>query len=153
MTNTILKSEGNKTTAARGDCVMPPETLTDSFDADRDLLQRVKNFICQRGYGPHRTLEIAVERGVVVVQGRVPTFYLRQIAVECVKRVAGVIHVIDRIEVGNDPRQPTENADDKRESLAAATLESVDLPDMARAAQDTHRPQIRNRHRLSSAKG
>lgn len=52
---------------------MPSDKLLNSVDADRDLLQRVKGFLHQRGYGPHRTLEIGVERGVVVVQGRVPT--------------------------------------------------------------------------------
>lgn len=29
----------------------------------------MKGFLYQQGYWPHRTLEISVERGVVVVQG------------------------------------------------------------------------------------
>lgn len=131
---------------------MPSDKLPDFAEAELDLLQRVKGFLYQRGYWPHRTLEISVERSVVVVQGRVPTFYLRQVAVECIKRVAGITQVVDLIEVADDPRQPNENADDIRESPDVATGHSVDLPDMVRTAQDTHRQHIRRRHRLSSAK-
>ena len=45
---------------------MTSEKLPDSAEADRFLLQRVKGCLHQRGYASHRTLEISVERGVVV---------------------------------------------------------------------------------------
>jgi osmotically-inducible protein OsmY len=48
-------------------------------------------------------LEISVERGVVLVQGTVATYYLRQIAIEYIKRVEGAIQVIDQIEVVDGP--------------------------------------------------
>lgn len=110
---------------------MPSDKLPDSAEADRDLLQRVKFLLHQRGYATHRSLEISAERSVVVVQGRLPTFYLRQIAVECIKRVTGVTQVIDRIEVGDDPRQLKDNADHQWKSPAIATRDCVDLPDLA----------------------
>lgn len=81
------------------------ETILDFTEADRSLLQRVKCFLYQRGYPPHRALEISVERGVVVVQGKVPTFYLRQVAVACIQRVAGVTRVVDLIEVSDVARR------------------------------------------------
>lgn len=77
-----------------------------SEEFDGDLLQRVTRFLHQKGYPPHLALEISIEQGVVVVQGRVPTFYLRQIAVECIKHVAGVARVIDLIKVEDRPGQP-----------------------------------------------
>lgn len=132
---------------------MPSDKLPDSAESDRDLLQRVKSFLHQRGYASHRSLEISAERSVVAVQGRLPTFYLRQIAVECIKRVAGVTQVIDLFEVSDDPRQPNDNADDQREHLVITTRHCVDFLDLARAAHVVHRPQIHNRHRLSSVKG
>jgi len=133
---------------------MMTDKLPDSAEADRGLLQRVKGFLHQRGYAPHRTLEISAERGVVVVQGRVPTFYLRQIAVECIKRVAGVTQVVDLIEVADDPRQrqPNDNSKDDQESSTVSTRNRVDVPDMARTAHDARRSYFRNRHLLSSAK-
>lgn len=132
---------------------MLSDELPDSFEADRALLQRVKLSLHQRGYASHRSLEISAERSVVVVQGRLPTFYLRQIAVECIKRVAGVTHVIDLIAVGDDPRQPQDHADHQPEFPVIATRDCVDLPDLTRAAHVVHRPQLRQRNRLSSVKG
>jgi osmotically-inducible protein OsmY len=70
-----------------------------SEEFDRDLLKRITNFLNQKGYVPLRSLEITVERGLVLVRGRVPTFYMRQIAIECIKRVAGVTQVVDLIDV------------------------------------------------------
>ena len=73
--------------------------LTHCEEFDCHLLDRVRAFLCQRGYAPLRTLTVAVERGVVVLQGVLPTYYLRQVALACSKRVAGVTAVIDHIEV------------------------------------------------------
>jgi hypothetical protein len=129
---------------------MPSDKLPDSAEADRDLLQRVKGYLYQRGYGPHRTLEISVERGVVVVQGRVPTFYLRQIAVECIKRVAGVTQVVDLIAVVDGPVQPqaTDSPVDEQEFPAVSTRHRADVLDMAGTAKVASRPYFRRRHLL-----
>ena len=55
--------------------------------------------LCRKGYPHHRTLKITTDQGTVTVQGTVPTYYLRQVAIECIKRVTGVVKVIDRIQV------------------------------------------------------
>lgn len=78
---------------------MSLEEMSDCDEADRELLQQVKSSLHHLGYRSIRTLEIQIERGTAVLQGRVPTVYLRQIAVECVKRVTGVTQIIDRIDV------------------------------------------------------
>ncbi len=134
---------------------MTSDKLPDSAEADRCLLLRVKGFLHQRGYGPHRTLEISVERGVVVVQGQLPTFYLRQVAVESFKRVAGVTQVIDRIEVVYLPDDCTVNdcAADETKASTISTEHRVDLTDVARAAQDAPRSHFRRCQLLSSATG
>ncbi len=134
---------------------MTSDKLPDSAEADRDLLQRVKGFLHQRGYAPHRTLEISVERDEVVVQGRVPTFYLRQIAVECIKRVAGVTQVVDLIQVVDGPRQPqtSANFEDEQVSSESSMPHRVDLQDTAQTGHDAPHTHVRNRHLLSSAMG
>lgn len=121
---------------------MTSDKLPDSTEADRGLLQRVQGFLHDRGYVPHRTLEISVVRSVVMVHGRVPTFYLRQIAVECIKRVAGVIQVIDLIEVADDARQqqPKDNSKDVPGALVVSTRHRMDVPNMAHTAHDVFRP-------------
>jgi len=74
-------------------------TLPVSEEFEHDLLKRVRRFLHQRGYAIFRTLKISIERDVVVVQGRLPSFYLRQTAIECVKRVPGARQVIDKLQV------------------------------------------------------
>ena len=125
----------------------------DNAEADRNLLQRVKGFLYQRCYGPHRALEISVEQGVAVIKGRMPTFYLRQIAVESIKRVAGVIQVVDLIEVADDlcQRQPVDKPKDT-ESSAASTRHRADVPGMPSKSHDAPRSDF-HRRRLLTVKG
>jgi hypothetical protein len=108
----------------------------DSAEADRALLQRVKDCLDQRGYAPLRSLKISVERGVVLVQGRVPTFHLRQIAIGCIKRAVCVTQVVDRIEVVDapDPCQPSAEDDEERETSEPSLRRRIDLRDMAQSA-------------------
>jgi hypothetical protein len=77
------------------------EHLT-SAEADDVLLKRVRCFLHQRRHRLQQSLKLSIEQGIVVVQGRMPTFYLRQVALECVKRVAGVTQIVDLIEVVDD---------------------------------------------------
>ncbi len=146
------------------------ENLPVSEDFHCELLQRVRGFLHQRGYAPHRTLEISVELGVVVVQGRVPSYYLRQIAVECIKRVAGVTRVFDRIEVDRIEADRIEadrievedrpgrslsnnNIEGEQKSAAPWFRPRIDLPDMAQTSHDAHQKRARRGSFLSSAKG
>ncbi len=52
-----------------------------------------------KGYLQHRVLEITVNQNTVIVEGVVPAWHLRQIALECIRRVPGVVRVVDQIRV------------------------------------------------------
>jgi len=134
---------------------MSSDKLPDSEEAERDLLQRVQLCLHQHGYGPYMALEINVERGVVLVQGRVPTFYLRQIAVECIKHVAGVTQLVDLIQVVDGPRQSqtSANFEDEQVSSVSPMRHRMDLQNTAQPGHDAPHTQVLNRHLLSSAKG
>jgi hypothetical protein len=133
---------------------MPADTLPAAATADRDLLLRVKEALIEQGYGLHRTLEISVRRGVVAVQGRVPSFYQRQVAVECLKHVKGVTQVVDRTEVeaGYTQSQASDSLGDEQESSARSTWRLPNLPVFAKATPDAPRFSFRTRYLLSSAK-
>ena len=75
------------------------EELAACEEADGELLHQVIGFLHQTGYDVHRTLIIRVQCGVVEIRGRVTSYHLRQVAVECIKRVAGVARVTDQIDV------------------------------------------------------
>ncbi len=76
--------------------------------ADEDVCQRVYSYLSSRHFPRFRDLEIEVRRGVVTVQGTVGSFHERQVALNSCRRVAGVLELIDAIEVagekiGNNP--------------------------------------------------
>ena len=64
-----------------------------------DLKRRVINFLATRNRPALRQLEIEVQDGVVMMRGRVRSFYDKQLAHHCCGRVAGVRQVIDGIDV------------------------------------------------------
>ncbi len=75
------------------------ENLSTCEDIDRELHPRLIIHLGQQGFAPYRTLGLCVENGVVELQGRLPKFHLRQVAVESAKCVTGVTRVVDRIAV------------------------------------------------------
>lgn len=134
---------------------MSLEEMSDSDEADRELLQQVKSSLHHRGYRSVRTLEIQIERGIAVLQGRVPTFYMRQIAVECVKNVAGVTQIIDRIDVVYliDDCGVTESSEVESVTTVLSTEHRMRSPNAVRSMQDKRRVHVNRRQLLSSAKG
>lgn len=134
---------------------MSLERMSDTDEADRELLYQVKALLQQRGYRSIRTLEIRIKQGIAVVQGQVPTFYMRQIAVECIKCVGGVTKIIDRIDVVYIPDDygVTESPSDEPKTSTVSSLHHMDLPVMERAVQNKPQTEFRRRRLLSSAKG
>lgn len=103
------------------------QPISEAFDID--LLQQVRSCLHRKGY-THLLLEFSVERGVVLVQGRVRTFYQRQVVVECIKRMAGASQIIDLIEVTDrhSSRQTHENTEYEQKSPDLSMRHRIDLP-------------------------
>jgi osmotically-inducible protein OsmY len=74
-----------------------------SETADRDLERRVRNFLHDRHVPGLRHLAIQATGGTVTVRGRVQSFYEKQLYQECCRRVAGVIELIDSVDVDYVP--------------------------------------------------
>lgn len=67
--------------------------------ADRDLERRVLSFL-ERGHRPGlRSLMVEACNGTVTLRGQVRTFYEKQLGHDCCRRVAGVVKLIDAIDV------------------------------------------------------
>lgn len=77
---------------------------TDIFDLRSLLKENVVQVLRKQGYVGSLELEVFVDEGTVSVEGNLPSYYLRQTAVACIKRVTGVQCVIDRITVRRTPR-------------------------------------------------
>lgn len=66
---------------------------------DRELERRVISFLAGRHLPGLRQIEVEARGGVVTLRGRVRTFYEKQVCHQCCRRVAGVLKLIDAIEV------------------------------------------------------
>ena len=83
------------------------EQVCSAVTPDEQLQQRVRLFLANSNIPSLRRIKVSVDADTVVLAGQVNSFYERQLAVEFTRRVAGVIHVIDLIEVrGYAPQVP-----------------------------------------------
>ena len=71
--------------------------------ADGDLERRVMSYLTARHVPGLRSLSVHARDGVVTVSGRVLTFYEKQLCNQCIRRVAGVMELINAVDVASDP--------------------------------------------------
>lgn len=67
---------------------------------------RVRQVLAKSPYLPLRDLQCDYDAGVVSLRGKVPTFYLKQLAQTLMQRIAGVEQVANRIEVVEPGQTP-----------------------------------------------
>jgi osmotically-inducible protein OsmY len=70
--------------------------------ADRDLERRVVNFLVGWRMPALRRVDVESHGGTVTLRGEVDSFYQRQLCINCCRRVAGVINLIDKVHVTSD---------------------------------------------------
>ena len=69
-------------------------------DQDTLLERRISNYLFQRSRPSLRKVEVEADNGWVTLRGRVQTFYEKQLCICSCQRVAGVVRLIDCLEVG-----------------------------------------------------
>jgi osmotically-inducible protein OsmY len=74
------------------------EFLAQSLE-DLDLAQRVARALHATGRGPLRGIEVTVRARAVVLAGRVPSYYLKQIAQAAALAVPGIDQIHNGLEV------------------------------------------------------
>lgn len=70
-----------------------------SASMDSELEHRLANFLYQRGVPGGDCVRLDAHGGVVAVSGELPTRYAKWLCIECCRRVAGVIKVIDNMQI------------------------------------------------------
>lgn len=68
---------------------------------DDELQFRVRRFLRTRHFPEFENLEVDVHNGSVTLSGRLQSYYEKQVAINSCQRVAGVINLIDRIDVSS----------------------------------------------------
>jgi len=78
---------------------MYPTTTLPLDLSDRDLERRVTSFLFARNLPTLRRLHVEADNGTVTLRGRVHSFYEKQLCQHACRRVAGVISMVDAIDV------------------------------------------------------
>lgn len=73
--------------------------LPPSAAADCDLKRRVSNYLASRYFPALNRLEIDAQSGIVTLRGIVSSFYEKQVALHSCQRVAGVVQLVDAVDV------------------------------------------------------
>lgn len=68
-------------------------------DADYELESRLQSELSKNQRPSFKRLHVDVVAGIVTLSGCVRSFYERQLAVQCCRRVPGVAQMIDAVEV------------------------------------------------------
>lgn len=72
--------------------------LTQSRE-DRHLAERVEHALRATGYGAVRSVEVFVNARIVILVGRVPCYYLKQVAQAAALAVPGAHHIRNELDV------------------------------------------------------
>lgn len=83
------------------DVEVQPPSITIDEDGDRDLEKGIRIFLFGMRRAGLRNLDVQVQNGCAIISGTVHSFYERQLALCCCQRVAGVLCVTDKVQVGD----------------------------------------------------
>jgi hypothetical protein len=67
---------------------------------DLDLAERVERALRATGYAPLRNVTVSVRARGVTLDGRVPSYYLKQVAQATALAVSGAHHIRNQLDVG-----------------------------------------------------
>lgn len=76
----------------------PCETHT--CDADQRLLENVQNVLSQSAYPQLREIRCQCHEGAITLQGRVPSYYLKQVAQQLIRPLPHLARIYNQLEVG-----------------------------------------------------
>lgn len=78
-------------------CVGPSEANRDQEALE--MKRRIYRFLHERDFHALRRIDVEVQGGCATLSGRVASFYAKQLAISCCRRVAGIRNVVDEIRV------------------------------------------------------
>ena len=68
-------------------------------DGDAQLTRRVVNYLAQQQRPALRRVHVECSDGCVLLRGRLPSFYEKQLCLSACQRVAGVLRIVDELKV------------------------------------------------------
>lgn len=103
MPHALLSREHDQTSQITDDLATPAPHWLDRHAVFDELLSRtVQDKLTESGYWHLRQISVAAKAGRVHLQGKLPTYFLKQMAQEMVACVPGVSHVENHVHVEKD---------------------------------------------------
>jgi osmotically-inducible protein OsmY len=96
----LLILPAREPTGTERDAVQATARLLAQGLEDLRLAERVARALRATGYGPLRDIEVTVQARLVLLAGRVPSYYLKQVAQTTALGVPGAQQVRNDLEVG-----------------------------------------------------
>jgi osmotically-inducible protein OsmY len=90
----------------------PPQREESVLMHDQDLRRRVVNFLLAHQIPALRRVQVQASGGSVILYGTVRSFYQKQLCLNCCRRVAGVIEVMDCLDVVSATANPLQSRGD-----------------------------------------
>jgi osmotically-inducible protein OsmY len=81
------------------DSLPAPGAVPQNPNSDEVCQNRIQ-YLLQGARPEFRSLQITSNHGTVTLEGRVGSFYLRQLAIQCCHQAAGVFRINDQLQVG-----------------------------------------------------
>lgn len=70
-------------------------------ESSDELERRLASFLHARGVPGASTLVFKDDRGIVMIRGKLPSPAAKRLCLECCRHVAGVLALIDQVEIGD----------------------------------------------------
>jgi osmotically-inducible protein OsmY len=96
----LLNLPARERTGEETDAALRTALLLRQSREDCCLAERVQRALRGTGYGPLRGVEVTVRAGLVILGGRVPNYYLKQLAQATALSVPGARRVRNDLDVG-----------------------------------------------------
>ena len=77
----------------------PPCKCNDATDAEARVVARVRQCLQDASYYSLRRISCEFHEGILFLRGRVPSYYLKQVAQEIIRKIDGVEEIANRLEV------------------------------------------------------
>lgn len=87
--------------SSQSKCASAVDGTVPGSGTDLELQRRVVSFLADSNMPGLRQLKVHAADGTVTLNGTVRTYYEKQLSQQRCKRVAGVIRLVDQIEVSN----------------------------------------------------
>ena len=83
----------------------PAYEYNDATAAEARVVARVGQCLQDASYYPLRRISCEFHEGILFLRGRVPSYYLKQVAQEIIRKIDGVEEIANRLEVADPGHQ------------------------------------------------